>query len=393
MTRSGGVLYLQYTNPACYPPLEHSSRILAEAGWEVLFLGTGAFLAGHIEFPAHPRITVRRLRFCPAGWRQKLHYLGFCLWSLAWALRWRPRWIYASDPLACPPALLLSGLTGAALAYHEHDSPNPPSAGAAKASLFLRLCYRARTACARRAALCVLPNERRADRFAAETRIREKPRVVWNCPAREEVAAPRESGRPGGLRLLYHGSIVPDRLPVTVVEAMASLPSGVRLSIVGYETVGSLGHVDALRRRAEGLGLDGRLDILGTVATRGELLAICRRGDLGLCLLPGGSPDVNTRAMAGASNKPFDYLACGLPVLVPDLPDWREMFVEPGYALCCDPANPASIVAAVGWFYEHPSEMRAMGERGRQRILRDWNYEAQFRPVLELLTSSNGRRG
>lgn len=36
------ILYIQYTNPAGYPPLEHSSRILAQADWEVLFLGTGA---------------------------------------------------------------------------------------------------------------------------------------------------------------------------------------------------------------------------------------------------------------------------------------------------------------------------------------------------------------
>jgi MFS family permease len=32
------VLYIQYTNPAGYPPLQHSSRILASAGWQVLFL-------------------------------------------------------------------------------------------------------------------------------------------------------------------------------------------------------------------------------------------------------------------------------------------------------------------------------------------------------------------
>jgi hypothetical protein len=31
-------LYLQYTNPAGYPPLEPSSRILANEGWQVLFL-------------------------------------------------------------------------------------------------------------------------------------------------------------------------------------------------------------------------------------------------------------------------------------------------------------------------------------------------------------------
>ena len=31
------IMYVQYVNPGMYPPLEHSSRILADAGWEVCF--------------------------------------------------------------------------------------------------------------------------------------------------------------------------------------------------------------------------------------------------------------------------------------------------------------------------------------------------------------------
>ena len=89
--------------------------------------------------------------------------------------------------------------------------------------------------------------------------------------------------------------------------------------------------------------------------------------------------------MAGASNKPFDYLARGCALLISDLPDWREMYFEPGYARACDPDNPESIIAAVRWFLEHPEELRAMGEAGRRRILQDWNYETQFAPVRDWL--------
>ena len=61
------ILYIQYTNPAGYPPLEHSSRLLANAGCEVLFLGTGALGAEALRFPPHPRIMVKQMPFCPAG--------------------------------------------------------------------------------------------------------------------------------------------------------------------------------------------------------------------------------------------------------------------------------------------------------------------------------------
>ena len=53
--------------------------------------------------------------------------------------------------------------------------------------------------------------------------------------------------------------------------------------------------------------------------------------------MPKKSEDINMQNMVGASNKPFDYMACGLPLLVTDLPEWTSTFVEPGYARACNP--------------------------------------------------------
>ena len=47
--RARRILYVQFTNPAAYPPLEHSARILADAGWDVMFLGTGALGADRLS--------------------------------------------------------------------------------------------------------------------------------------------------------------------------------------------------------------------------------------------------------------------------------------------------------------------------------------------------------
>jgi glycosyltransferase involved in cell wall biosynthesis len=87
--------------------------------------------------------------------------------------------------------------------------------------------------------------------------------------------------------------------------------------------------------------------------------------------------------MAGASNKPFDYLACGLALLVSDTPEWTDL-----YSGCCRPADPESaesIVAAVRAWLADPGSARAMGEVGRQRVLTAWNYETRFEPVKQLL--------
>ena len=180
------ILYLQYTNPAAYPPLQHSSRILANDGWKVLFLGTGSHGADALEFPPHPNVRVKRLPFCPAGWRQKLQYVQFAFWVFLWLLLWRPQWIYVSDPLACPIALLLSFVPGLKMLYHEHDSPNLNWKH--HASRFESFVLRTRCKVAERASLCVLPNERRAQRFKRETDAHRSVLRVWNCPALEEVS-------------------------------------------------------------------------------------------------------------------------------------------------------------------------------------------------------------
>jgi glycosyltransferase involved in cell wall biosynthesis len=89
--------------------------------------------------------------------------------------------------------------------------------------------------------------------------------------------------------------------------------------------------------------------------------------------------------MVGASNKPFDYLARGLALLVSDVPAWRATYVERGLGRCCDPGDPDSVAQAIRWFAERPAEARAMGERGRRQVADEWNYERQFAPVLEQL--------
>jgi glycosyltransferase involved in cell wall biosynthesis len=312
-----------------------------------------------------------------------LRYVYFIAWVLGWVLVWRPSRVYASDFLSCPIALLLTFVPGLKVIYHEHDSPPSGAGDPAR-----QVCLMARRRLAPRAARCVLPNATRAERFARELGLngRNTTVCVWNCPAREEVGPPRAEPDADSLSVLYHGSIVPMRLPPTVLAALARLPRGVKLRVIGYETVGHIGYVDQLRALAAELGVADRFEYLGTV-TRDELLAWIRRSDVGLAFMPKVAQGCDDHAMVGASNKPFEDLGNGLPLLVTDLPDWRSLYVERGYALACDPDDPASIAAALEWFLTHPAERHAMGEQGRQRIAHDWNYETQFAPVYKALLS------
>jgi glycosyltransferase involved in cell wall biosynthesis len=304
-----------------------------------------------------------------------LNYLAYAAWVLKWAGVWQPRYVYASDLLACPIAWLLSFWLGLRVIYHEHDTPsqNPNS-------WFLKWCLAARRQLARRAAFCILPNAVRAKHFSLQTGT-HKVYCVWNCPTTDEIGPPRAEIDGQDVWLLYHGSITPPQLPAAILDALARLPKRVKLRIIGYQTIGYPNYVGQLREKILQLGISERVKFLGTIPTRRGLLQWCSRSDIGLALFA----KQGLQPMPGASNKPFDYMAQGCALLVSDLPEWRRMYVEPGYALGCDPEDPQSIAHALRWLLEHREETRAMGERGRQRIATEWNYETQFHLVWQRL--------
>jgi len=369
------VLYVQYTNPGAYPPLVRGAQLLAEGGADVLMLGTRVAGTDALGVRESDRVTVRLMPRASDGWRLKAHYARYAAWVAREAVRWRPDWIYASDALAAPIALGV-GVSGTPVVYHEHDAPSRDHE-----SWFVRRCHDARRGLLRAAAVVVAPNADRAARLS-ELGGGRPVLTVWNCPRRP--TAPPARRQPGGLRVIFRGSINHERLPLATIDALARLDSDVSLAVAGYETLGSRGYVTTLAEHAARLGVGARVRLLGTVTDR-DLAAICETCDIGLALMPIASRDENMRHMTGASNKVFEYLSCGVLPLVSDLPDWRRTFVDPGYALACNPTDPASIASALEWAIRHRDEVRTMTERGWQRLHDDWNYEYQFAPVMRAM--------
>lgn len=370
------VLFVQATDPAAYPPLIHAGALMAEHGHRVRFLST-PIRGRALRIPPREGIEVHSLRERPSHVMDRSSYLRYAVGAMGEAARWRPHVVYASDPMGALPGLLAARLAQSRLVYHEHDSPETERR-------LHPLVRRARRSALRKADIVVFPNADRAYYVAREVSFPEaRLRIVWNVPRRDEVSDAAE--RPTGeLVLYYHGSITPERLPRSVLDAVLRHRARVKLVVVGYETAGAEGYVAELRRIAAAAGAPKVIDYLGEMS-RERLAAAMSAAHVGLALVPLEGGDVNLRYMAGASNKAFDYLSAGMALLVSDLPDWRSLFVDDGYALACDPRSVESIAAAIRWFLEHPQETRAIGERGRDRILVDWNYDAFFEPVLREL--------
>jgi glycosyltransferase involved in cell wall biosynthesis len=372
------VLFVQATNPGAYPPLIHASTLMADAGWEVTFL-SAPFVGDALALAPHPRVKIHAVRTRQSHVMSRVSYALYAAAAARLALRLRPNVVYASDPLGAGPGLFAAQLAGAALVYHEHDSPSP--------GMLHPILARSRAAAARAARLIVFPNKERAHFAQSELRFADnRLHIVWNVPRRAEVASSAAPAEPP-LVVYYHGSISPERLPETVVVAVRRLVSRVRLRVAGYEAPSARGYVRHLVGSDIGAAANTSIEYIGMVP-RADLLIAAARAHVGLALVPFNSSDLNMSHMTGASNKPFDYMAAGLALLVSDLPDWKTMFVHPGFGLACDPTDVDSLSAALAWFIDHPEARQAMAARARNKIEAEWSYDTQFRGILESLQST-----
>lgn len=371
MKRSPKIAFVMYTNPGAYPPVVNASTMLAERGAEVGIWGIGQFGAcGDLKVETRPGMTQWSMSYAPPGWRQKVHYGVFVVLCVLRTLFWRPRFVYVSDRFAYPVGLLVSCLPGLKVVAHEHDTP-PNGTGAVD-----KILDWARRRLFKRAEFTVIPQTERAELVRKSLRPK-RIQVVWNCPRVDEIVpvSPRE--RSDNWLLWYHGSIVPEQFPDSVVRALKLLPEGVQLRFAGYETIGCRSYVSDLKKLAGSLGVAERVEYVGAKPTRAELFAAASECDIGLSLFARSFRE----RMVGASNKPFDFLACGLAVVTNDTPEWKDFYADCPGVVACNPESPEEIAALVNRMIGDPEKLQRERVAGQNVMRALYNYDRQFDPV------------
>lgn len=376
------ILFIQFSNSGAYPPIQNAVTLCLRDGHDVSVLCTQSDGAATLRFPQAIEKITRRLSRPANRFGLLFLFLRFTALVLWRSLFNRKQWVYASDPMAAPAAYYANKLFGCRVIYHEHDAPPVPH------NRFQRYVNHARLTLAKTAAAIVIPNEGRLRLFlqAAECTDRSNVFTVWNCPLSEEViiekTLPKKTSS-DELRLYFHGSISPGLLPLSLLQAMKLAGDDISLAIAGYTTDGG-NHLNEIMQTAKHLNMPDRITYLGSFS-RQDLLPVCAQYDVGICFYEANPANVNHSHMAGASNKPFDYMSQGLLLLVSESQGQRAFFDGLNNVLFCDVESVGSIEKMLLEIRRNTSLKTIARSLGPQIIAQRWNYAVQFKPVLLLL--------
>jgi hypothetical protein len=233
-----------------------------------------------------------------------------------------------------------------------------------------------------RCSLVTASGELLAERLSEEYKI-PRPITLYNTPAPVDHIA---NDKVGGFSLYWRNSVIGfgQRGLDDMLVALTELPTDISLSVQGRLPMdGGAG----LRERIAALGLEGRVTLLPPYDP-GEVIAQAARHSVGLCLERRGPLNHELTV----SNKLFDYMMAGLPVVVADLPSLRLIVERSGGGLLFEPGSPSELAAQIRRLYESPDLVRDLAGHSRSYALSEGNAEvemARLRSALKGAVDAN----
>lgn len=283
---------------------------------------SGAGRIGHMGF------LTQLLRIAARGWTH-----ATLLWHM---VRMRPDVVHAHDVNTLPTGWLAACLARAYLVYDAHEI----STSREGYSSFRKLVAVVERVLMPRADGTITTTEARAKFFARAYGI-TRPVILQNRPREQSPQVSDRIRRELGLSetwpiVLYQGGVQQGRGLERLVRAAAQVPDAYFVFIGG-------GRLESnLRQIAEEMQLEYRVRFIPTVALA-DLPSYTASADIGV------QPIENTclNHYTTDSNKLFEYVQAGLPVVASDLPEIRRIVRQYDLGLLVPAGDSEALIAAL----------------------------------------------
>jgi len=201
--------------------------------------------------------------------------------------------------------------------------------------------------------------------------------IVSNTPSLSKATTDRFDV-PEGLRLIYIGQLQQSRGVAVAIKAF-SIICRKRRDV--HLFIGGKGEQELeFEALVERLGLGNSVHLLGWVEPEDTYRWI-NSCDVGIV------PLQNTRQLAGTiANKLFDFMLCGKPVLVSDLPPMKRIVADHHCGWTFAAGDGADFAARVLEIADS-SDLKTRGENGRAAVLQRYNWEHDCSVIAAALES------
>ena len=173
--------------------------------------------------------------------------------------------------------------------------------------------------------------------------------------------------------VLYQGLIAKSR-GVDILLDMMNYLERISLIIMGFGV-----YKDELYRRVKHSKNNENIFVLDPVPWN-ELVTYTNSADIGIFTLQNDS----LHYFYALSNKIFEYLSAGLPVVFSDFPEMRKVIVENNVGLVVDETDPKAVAGAVDYILSNPGVYDEMSKNAKRIIKEKYNWEREGEKLLKI---------
>ena len=200
---------------------------------------------------------------------------------------------------------------------------------------------------------------------------------IYNFPDLSLFTHPRQPGGADPPVLIYQGHIAPERGILTMLEAVRILTGrGVQ---VRFRLIGGWDPPEfrqEFEEHIERWGLRHKVEISAWVDHR-LMPEIMMSASVGIAAL--GQGPVFQQAWP---NKPFEYMAAGLPIVGAETQPMAEIFAESHCGTLLSHVTAETLATAIAELLADPARLRVMGENGIRAVRERYNWAAMERELL-----------
>lgn len=291
-------------------------------------------------------------------------------------VKFKPNLIHANDLDALIPAYKAAKRLKCILIYDSHEVyvDNNNIAGKKLYRTYLKIQEQY---IVKRIDKMVCVSNAAAEYFAKIYNI-EKPMVVTNCSLASDRCVSEEKN--SGFEVLNHGQFYSGRGYDIMVEAAPLLKDfpEIKLAIRGYGTL-----EEQLRNRVKELNTDNFI-FYPPVGVE-KLIESASHSMVGIAI----TEPICLNFKLSVSNKLFEYVAAGLPVIMSDIPEHRYLNEKYNFGVIVSENTPEALAKAILKLYEDKAFYNKCAENAKI-MTEQINWESEFKRLIDVETGLTG---